>query len=128
MNINALHIVQASGGTVGGTVEGSRGTIDVRFHDFATLFIDYVKGSEGTLYVYPKFQHTLGGTSYAWQGWGTAAEGDVVAAANRLKMTANASAYRTFDVRGQSYMEIMSLVVGTATGGLGLHVTLEGDE
>jgi hypothetical protein len=127
-NINTTITVQAVGGTVGGTVESSRGTIDVRYADYATLFVDYVKGTEGTIYVYPKWQHTLGGTSYAWQGWGTLAEGDVTATANRLKLTANGSAYKTFDVRGQSYMDIQSLVVGTPSGALGLYLVLEGDE
>jgi hypothetical protein len=127
MKWNALELVQESGGTVGGTVEATRGQVDVRYADFATLFIDYVKGDEGTIYVYPKFRHATAGTAYAWQGFGTT-EGDRTATAERLKFTADASAYKTFDVRGISYMDIFSLVVGTPTGALGLYVTLEGSD
>ena len=130
MQWNSPVTIQAVGGTIGGTAaESTRGSeIDVRYADFATLFVDYVKGSEGTLYVYPKLLHASGGTAYQWEGWGTAAEGDVTPNTNRLKFTASASAYRTFDVRGISYMQIYSLPVGDDDGGLGLYMTLEGAE
>ena len=126
MKDNSVVIVQASGGTVGGTAAAtSRGQVDVRWSDFATLYIDYVKGSEGTLYVYPVFRHAADGSVYAWQGWGTS-EGDRTATAERLTFTANASAYKTYDVRGVSYMDVYSLPVGDTGGALGLYVTLEG--
>lgn len=130
MQWNALVTIQASGGTIGGTAaESTRGNeVDVRYADFATLFVNYVKGSEGTLYVYPKFRHTAAGTAYQWEGWGTAAEGDVTANTNRLKFTADSSAYRTFDVRGISYLQMYSLPVGDDDGGLGLYMTLEGGD
>lgn len=128
-NINNALVIQAHGGTIGGTAaETQRGSeVDLRFHDFMTLYVNYIKGSEGTLYVYPKFSDQSGGTAYPWGGWATE-PGDVARTANRLKLTANTAGYYRFDVRGINYVTFWSLPVGNNNGTVGLFVTLEGDE
>ena len=116
--------VQAIGGTVGGTAISTRGDeLDVGYFDTMTLFVDYVAGTEGTIYIYPKFRHATGGTAYQWQTW-TATAGDKTVTTNRLALTASGSYYATFDVRGVQYAQFYSQTVGTPTGALGLFVTL----
>lgn len=123
---SAKHTIQAVGGTVGGTVEGARGSeLYVSNADYLTLYIDYVAGTEGTLYLYPKFRHTSGGTAYPWEDW-TATAGDKTKTANRLKLTASGSDYVIFDVRGIDYVQFYSLTVGTPSGALGLFATEKG--
>lgn len=120
-------IIQAIGGTVGGTAESARGAeYPLSGTDTLVLFIDYVAGTEGTLYIYPKFRREASGTAYAWQDW-TATAGDKTTTANRLKLTASGSNYVVFDVTGQSFVQFYSLTAGAPTGALGLSMVCTGE-
>lgn len=94
---------------------------------FLTLFVDYVKGDETGLIIYPYVLRIPGGNEYPIAIWTTTA-GVYVAVTQVWKLLATAKRTIAFDVRGIEYMKFYqggSNNDGTPTGTLAASYTLD---
>lgn len=104
-------------GTLAGTAEAALGNeINISYADKVTLFINYTKGAEGTVWFQPKFGHTTAEGTFAWgEAAGTA--GNKTLTANKLQLSANADVYHTFDVSGLPFMRLYAESAGSTANG-----------
>jgi hypothetical protein len=95
-------------------------------YDFITLWFTYVNGDETGLVIQAHMLPESGGTEYQDISW-TAAAGTKTATANELKLSASASRFAVFDVRGIPFIKFTqggSDNDGTPTGTLAASYTL----
>lgn len=103
------------------------GIIPIGEYEWMTVMIQYVKGDETSVDVYPTFLDLAGGIAAQWQTW-SAAAGNKTATANTLRMTASGAYEETFDVRGKKNAVIYEIANGgTPTGTLEIIVILKGN-
>lgn len=96
---------------------------DVKNWDYFILWLDYTKGDETGVFVYPKFLHTPAGDEHQWMSFTAAADATVVE--HRLSLTATGKVYAVFDVRGIHQVRIFNDADGgTPTGTLQTSYTL----
>lgn len=101
--------------------------IGVAGYDYITLFFTYTKGDETGIIIQAHVLQTSGSaTTYQDVSW-TAAAGTKTATANQYTLTATASRYITFDVRGIEFIRFTqggSNNDGTPTGTLAASYTM----
>lgn len=100
------------------TIIGS--VLDVGGYNYLTLFFTYTKGDETGVIIQAHMLQSPIGTEHQDCSW-TAAAGTKTATANQFTLTATASRYITFDVRGIQYIKFTqggSNNDGTPTGKL----------
>lgn len=123
MSRTATGIIQAAAAAHGEeTAIGSE--IGCAGYDTLTVWIDYTKGDETGVYVYPKFYRTTGGTAYAAASWSGAA-GDRTITADRYYLTASGNRAIVLDVTGFEFFALFELANGgTPTGTIAAAYTL----
>jgi hypothetical protein len=97
-------------------------------YKFIALFIEYVKGDETGLNIYPYFMQSTGGTAFQDCSW-SASAGAKTATVNYYTLTASANRMITFDVSGIEFVKFMqggSNNDGTPTGTLAASYCLKG--
>jgi hypothetical protein len=97
-------------------------------YSFLTLFFTYTKGDETGIIIQAHTLHASGGTPHQDCSW-TAAAGTKTATINQYTLTATASRYIVFDVRGIQYIKFTqggSADDGTPTGKLLASYTMTG--
>jgi len=104
--------ISGSGAALGGLIDLPAG------HDYLTILLEYTKGDETSVEVYPFFLAKAGGIEAQWMDW-TAAAGTKTATVNELSLTASGSYTYTFDVSGQALCYFYHQATGgTPTGTL----------
>jgi hypothetical protein len=91
------------------------------------LYLNYTKGDETGLYVFPYVLWKSGGDEHPWVVWATVG-GVYTATAQKLHFTATAKRHFVFDVRGIEIMKFYqggSNNDGTPTGTLSAAYTLD---
>jgi len=113
-------VVHAAATALGGVVTLPEGC------DYVTIHLDYTKGDEASIAVWPTFFDRLGGIESRWMTW-TAAAGNKTLTTNALTMNATGTANYRFDVGGYALMRFFELAVGgTPDGILAATLTLKG--
>lgn len=93
---------------------------------YVTIHLNYTKGDEASIAVWPTFLDILGGIESRWMTW-SAAAGNKTFTTNALTMNATGATNFTFDVTGQGIMRFFELAVGgTPSGLLAATLTLKG--
>jgi len=117
---------QPTAAVVHGTATIIGGLVPIAEYAKLTLLIEYVKGDETNVSIYPVFMDEAGGIEAPWDEWAEAA-GVNTPTANVLRLAASGSYEYTFDVEGHVNAAIYEYATGgTPTGTLKMTIVLKG--
>ena len=112
-------VVTAAATQIGGVVPLDRP------YDYATIYLDYTKGDETSVDVYPRSLDILGGIDAQWMEW-SAAAGNKAPTVCTLRLTATGTYEYTYNVAGKTLLRfIVDATGGTPTGTLAATVILK---
>ena len=108
-------VVKASGTTIPASETAISSEIDVSGYDEITLYVDYTKGDETNLLVYPKILRESGGDEHPSGAWTNNVQMEFVQ--QKAKMDATGKFYITYNTKGIHLIKLYAdSTAGTPTG------------
>ena len=127
MGISSANGVLKASGIISKTAPTLIGSVDCDGYDWLTLLLNYTKGDETGLDIYPWLLRAAGGNEYQQTVW-TITAGVGASVASKYRLLATLKTYITFDVRGVALMKFYqggSNNDGTPTGTLATDYILD---